>query len=456
MSSTVPIVLLGLSVVVLMTLMVGMVSSYYSKFYAEPEAMPGYGSIFISSVDKTVGKIDVVNMYGRAVKALLVVEVATNYGTELRTVSVDLSPGENTIYLADLLGVNPGNIIYDNSEMVVGNLRYPIVPGAGLPEVIKKQNMKPVRYILRGLGKSEYMGAFATMYFDSNKYTMRVNHDIKLGYDRDVYSVRSVTKLVKKETGSKCYPKYEVLDGYKEYNGTCTSCSVTVLAEESRSYYNTDYKSYYCGLRGGKHPYYIQGSTWDRLSYTSLTAALRGFTYYTKHLVSKDRKIWYNNDEFTFSQSWPYIADRSYCEYNYQEVKWYTKTGSNPEKVCDDKCGVTRLVTTCSDYSQVVYEEKRYACDSLECVNFKTFLAGKIYYRKYNVTSFLDASGRLHFRFNVTIKFKYWFVNNDPHINDENMDMTYTLTIQLQLPKLKGYFSIPYGDKQNIRCVLDG
>jgi hypothetical protein len=510
MASVIPSVMVAVVLIASMLVILGGVVYYYGSIYKEPAILPAYGTVYVKSVDPTNYEAEIVNRFGHPVKTLFSVYVSSmtlpQYGSVSsgRYVSfwVTLRPGINRVNLLseaqEALGASESTsltIDLSKSYFVIGNVKYPITVGAGVPKPVSMSGSAGTQsFKASGIGVKTLSGnsRYVSMYFDSD--TMTISHTVKsqMGYRRSISSYKEVTVTTRYDYGYRCGSYTNTVSGKVQKEGSYTDwwcyyscfypcyyscynstdfwdcywdCHYSCLDKCTTTYYycgsatcshTTAYKYYYtktytakfaCASDGISSIYKISEMTVSH-STQFKTLALRGLSYFTISSLGRDTLEKTSGGTSYQTGDWPYTLPQSACDYRYREIYWKASLTSYTWYACDYDCGVKTYYYECSEWSTTVRDEIRNACSPLgkKCASLDRYLYGRIEYTIMNVTSDLTSGDSITLRFNITYVLDYNMVKDDPESAENYIRVWITDTVTITLPKVTGYIGISYLD----------
>lgn len=466
MASSIPSVIVALTVVGVLLGILGGIVQYYSMIYYEPLNLPAYGTIYVKDVDQGTYTVKIVNTFGQSVRALFTVYVSgitppprTPYNP-IVTFWADIRPGEIEINLLDRVRENPPalgtsyTIDLTRSYFIVGNLKYPLVKGAGALKPPQYGSGTVMTFSANGLG-TLYFGSvpydrYGSLTFKDTRISISSSISAPVGYYRSVYDYEVKTKVRRYDYGIGCVDcSYIYSGGY--WNGTaCVSCTERISCDSTRDATNYNYIQFECAYDGGATIYYVPLST--SFSTKLNTIALKGQTLFTMSNFAVDSVAVSGPPTSYNTSKFPYILpNQGACNYYYSEYKHVASIHSYTSIACDPRCGggpVTESV--CYESTYFRFGEWRWGCDSKKCAGLNNYIYAKISGTNLNVTSFLT-EGVIHLRFNLTYIIDYYFVGynpyNDPELADSYVRIGLINPIALDFPGLAGYIGIRYDEE---------
>lgn len=464
MASIAPSILLAIAVTGVLVTILGGVVQYYSTIYSEPLLLPAYGTIYVYSVDEANDKVEIVNRFGYSVEALFFIAVKSAPSIPQdadipRSFSFRwvIRPGVSEIDIRGEVVVRYGegaDADLSKSYFIIGNMKYPLVRGAGALKPSEQLFERSEVVSASGLGTkifSEARGS-STIYFASNKMSIDFRSDNYLGYRRSVYNYRIVTKCTEYHEGLVCRTECKPEEGQvvvcNEYGCYCVdyTCYICDSYAVWKAYCES-YETFECADEGGWYSYYWTNWTSTMSISTSFdftAGSLLGFGDFTYSSLAKDTLHSSFPPTSFVCGMWPYILeDQSYCRYTYVEKKWDASVESETDYKCDSICGTAVNVKKCSNWISETKTKEEWACSSSKCAATSVFLCACMAGATLNTASLLTVGDKVYIRFDLTMGFSYTRYE-DPELNDNYLRLLTTTKIRISLPKLRGYVSIPY------------
>ena len=442
------------AVVILTITLVVAVASFGYKSYnnsiSNVRDYPPFGSIYIKSVDFSSGEITIVNNYGKRVRFPIVVHYNIGNNTWIyKTVYVESYPGEYTVNLERLLGVN-GNITidYQGSFMMIGASRYPLLPGSGYAKsiMVGEKNTTSLRLKFPFLGQSvdKNTSVYESGVYDSDKAYFAPSLKVQVKYYRDVGGVHPYTYVEERDYGERCIynSTSEVGEAYNTSTHDCELVHCSLEQDSVNQNYNkTINATRLCGTSGT----YEYGETAESKPYTDYA-----LTVYLPEASGKpsplSRASGYLGPTDTATGDYPYKANKTACNYLYKEYEWTANLTNKNQYICDDICGSVMQGTFCNDTRHLVKEEVRYGCDEV-CIKFGKMINVTISSLSMNTTNaaVLVDDSEIVIEGYIYSQGKIWLNSSDPDIIPRNMTVDFTLNTKLTMPRGHGYITLPHG-----------
>lgn len=477
MPSVIPPVMLSVSVLVMLVLILGSVMYYYTAIVSEPPILPSYGSVYVRDVSRSNGTVVVVNRFGYPVKALLSIAInsdAVRMDLNITPPAIlatwlDLNPGETSFNIYDIVlyqlgAVKPEYVLWDESGFTIANVFFPLERGVGAPlptggSGTRRENT----YTLTGIGTSRYIPryVFSTKYFDGTTMSTTLSHYLAFGYMRSICGYREPTVITTYRYGWQCVTSYSQLCGCSYWdcarwvNNTCAEWVCYSDCIDYRTDYDVspyhDYNSYPCGLDQGVCFYRTPYLT-SIVSQTVRSPALLGLMNEYTGLVNDTKR--YILGQTTASTSWEYILpsnQQEQCVYTYREIEYWTTYSTG--RVCCSTCSDNTICATayyCTQHSAVRYTEQRHACQyalggNWWCAGLATFLVGELTSGVATVWV-RQSQDSVVITMNLTASYRYTRYY-DPEYSDNVVRFVPIYLLEVVLPHIRGYISIPYSEE---------
>jgi len=463
---------------VMASILIGVVR-YYSNLSLEPPLLPTYGSVYISSASQDIVAVE--NRFGSAVNALLVLYVSNQAG-EQTTISqwFKLLPGTNTIYVRGLANSRGyDSVDLGRSYLVIGNIRYPLVAGAGAPQPAQPPGSSTgASYSVDGmrvvdLGSSGQR--FASLNFESNTVGVYRELSAWAGYYRSINNYNVKTYIVKDYSGTWCVYDTDSVDAGNP--GCVKECPDPVTGELICCVYSCGSPDiHYCTYRNDTTTDAVPESrSWEcatdqGMAGYSPTLYITSVSYSSSSVfrtltllgVVPQTETWdtalYTVPQLTNSSAkWPYIyQDQSVGWYQYEKKEFWVSFNSS-SGTCYGSCSSSSYTALyCTQHNRLLEQRTYWGCANSwksdrrdqKVAALDTYLGFRVLYAEYNITA-LPTDGA-YLRLNITARYalQYWMVKWDPEDDIESAKLRIYLSdrVTLLLPRILGAVGIAYTD----------
>jgi hypothetical protein len=463
MPSTISSFIFAFTVLLVILAILGTIIGYYSSIINEPALLPAYGTIYVEGVSKTTNSIDIINTYGYSAKALFAIYVDSidnipqnSYALAWRT----LAPGLNTVELnkivSEYMRISPDKAIvinFEKSYFLIGEVKYPLIQGAGLYSQQNIINARTKTYTASGIGPNQPISTlYTSLYFSSSKTKITHSTSAQFGYLRGITGYSTATPILLEEYGTRCKTLPPVT-WYWVYDSARGACQYKVVTCDMGSYpsyyYNIKYGNPYGYAYAGNQLYWTTPAKTEYQSDFN-TISLYGLSYFEIRRIARDMRLYYGGgSEWTYG-TWPYFTGQSYV-YTQTYRTWTASISKYEWRWCTDSyCGLYYPYYYCQESSNDVLRTVT-ACYASDgglplCANLNTYLASRIVSTYMNVTSLLYSGSFVRLQLNMTYVFQYFKVNYDPLRSDNYMHLLFSDVVRFDLPSIVGYVGIPYTD----------
>ena len=510
MASTIPSIIVALTVVAVLIGIVGGIIAYYSKIYHEPVNLPAYGTIYVKEVNTSTYDVTIVNTFGQTVKVLFTVYVSkiipppnVTYDP-LVSFWVDLQPGVTTINLLSMVKVNPpvqgSSYVIDLSKsyFIIGNTKYPIAVGAGALQPVQAGSGQAAGFSATGIGTlalDKQGTRYASLVFTDTSVGMSTDVGVVVGYKRSISDFEWVTKTTMEEGGYTCTCAADYFFGYAATTVTRTSSTLTVTTITTTTPVTTTITSptttttvvpvttttwtyttitstvvnSYCAFcytyvttYGTNYYTYSQTTTfgcaydnvisiyyvdlWSHISTKLNIPNLKGLNNFVLSQLATSNVSASSGSTYFVSTTFPYTLPPTACYYTYENYRYIPLQSTTSVVVCDTSCGYT--------YTYVA------ACKDNRILNTRTTLwacgskncASVDYFFSARLASAtlnatsIPYSNKIYLRVNLTYAIEYKFIKDDPERAEDFVRFMLHSPLILSFPGIEGYIGVRYDE----------
>ena len=454
MATTLPAVLTAVVITASLVAVLGGIVGFYSNLLYEPPVLPPYGTVYVHEVDKSANRIVIDNSFGHPVEAYFYVKLK-NPPANVRpfvTFYLTIAPGRNVInllsYVAQEVSYSGMQIDYENSWFAIGGVKYSLVEGAGVAKPPQFRTAEQETFVKRGFGWSFFFGRYdsgASIIPSSTKAYYKETADIRIGYYRSVSNIYKVSRISINRAGSCCGYSYGRAACYDyediDDDGEPEACRFSHWEYYSRDYIRSCSDSYVSFTCGKRIPTLYDASFQTKLEYDFETVSFKTAYYYEKSYV-KDPLEPKTTFGGTKTPLFPYEKPDG-CSYTY---RYYSCSAHI--RYSTDSCGTgpcRRYITErdCYGSCRFVYSHKvPNGCAPDMCIKYGYFYTASIpKIWNEHVIDLTKKEVYMNLKFNYKIQYE---INNDPNLADSVIRIFYDHKVEITLPPLEVYFSVPY------------